>query len=72
MELLNISSLRTPMTPFAARIGHALALLVASVSLLQAQLPPFLEVRIPKPAERTPRRISIGGSEPAAIEGNAA
>ena len=30
-----------------------------------------LEVRIPKPAERTPRRISIGGSEPAAIEGNA-
>ena len=31
-----------------------------------------LEVRIPKPAERKPRRISIGGSEPAAIEGNAA
>jgi len=30
-----------------------------------------LEVRIPKPAERKPRRISIGGSEPAAIEGNA-
>ena len=31
-----------------------------------------LEVRIPKPAERKPRRISIGGSEPAAIEGSAA
>ena len=31
-----------------------------------------LEVRIPKPAERKPRRISIGGNEPAAIEGNAA
>jgi HSP20 family protein len=31
-----------------------------------------LEVRVPKPAERKPRRISIGGSEPAAIEGNAA
>lgn len=31
-----------------------------------------LEVRIPKPAERKPRRISIAGSEPAAIEGNAA
>ena len=31
-----------------------------------------LEVRIPKPAERKPRRISIGGTEPAAIEGNAA
>ena len=30
-----------------------------------------LEVRIPKPAERKPRRISIGGSEPAAIEGTA-
>jgi HSP20 family protein len=30
-----------------------------------------LEVRIPKPAERQPRRISIGGSEPAAIEGEA-
>ena len=30
-----------------------------------------LEVRIPKPAERKPRRISIGGSEPAAIEGKA-
>jgi HSP20 family protein len=31
-----------------------------------------LEVRIPKPAERKPRRISIGGTEPAAIEGEAA
>ena len=31
-----------------------------------------LEVRIPKPQERKPRRISIGGSEPAAIEGSAA
>jgi HSP20 family protein len=31
-----------------------------------------LEVRIPKPAERKPRRISIGGSEPAAIEGSEA
>jgi HSP20 family protein len=31
-----------------------------------------LEVRIPKPAERKPRRISIGGSESAAIEGSAA
>jgi HSP20 family protein len=31
-----------------------------------------LEVRIPKPAARKPRRISIGGSEPAAIEGEAA
>ena len=31
-----------------------------------------LEVRIPKPHERKPRRISIGGSEPAAIEGSAA
>lgn len=31
-----------------------------------------LEVRIPKPAERKPRRISIGGNEPAAIEGTAA
>ena len=31
-----------------------------------------LEVRIPKPAERKPRRISIGGNEPAAIEGEAA
>jgi HSP20 family protein len=31
-----------------------------------------LEVRIPKPAERKPRRISIGGSEPAAIEGTEA
>ena len=31
-----------------------------------------LEVRIPKPAERKPRRITIGGSEPAAIEGSAA
>ena len=31
-----------------------------------------LEVRIPKPAERKPRRISIGGNEPAAIEGQAA
>jgi HSP20 family protein len=31
-----------------------------------------LEVRIPKPAERKPRRISIGGTEPTAIEGNAA
>src|ERR687897_367578 len=31
-----------------------------------------LEVRIPKPAERKPRRISIGGNEPAAIEGSAA
>ena len=31
-----------------------------------------LEVRIPKPAERKPRRISIGGTEPAAIEGSAA
>jgi HSP20 family protein len=30
-----------------------------------------LEVRIPKPAERKPRRISIGGNEPAAIEGSA-
>jgi HSP20 family protein len=30
-----------------------------------------LEVRIPKPQERKPRRISIGGNEPAAIEGNA-
>jgi HSP20 family protein len=30
-----------------------------------------LEVRIPKPAERKPRKISIGGSEPAAIEGQA-
>jgi len=30
-----------------------------------------LEVRIPKPAERKPRRISIDGSEPAAIEGSA-
>jgi HSP20 family protein len=30
-----------------------------------------LEVRIPKPAERKPRRISIGGTEPAAIEGKA-
>jgi HSP20 family protein len=30
-----------------------------------------LEVRIPKPAERKPRRISIDGSEPAAIEGKA-
>ena len=30
-----------------------------------------LEVHIPKPAERKPRRISIGGSEPAAIEGSA-
>jgi HSP20 family protein len=31
-----------------------------------------LEVRIPKPQERKPRRIAIGGSEPAAIEGSAA
>jgi HSP20 family protein len=31
-----------------------------------------LEVRVPKPAERKPRRISIGGSEPAAIEGKTA
>ena len=31
-----------------------------------------LEVRIPKPAERKPRRISIGGTEPAAIEGSEA
>jgi HSP20 family protein len=31
-----------------------------------------LEVRIPKPQERKPRRISIGGDEPAAIEGSAA
>ena len=31
-----------------------------------------LEVRIPKPAERKPRLISIGGTEPAAIEGSAA
>src|SRR3954453_8709631 len=31
-----------------------------------------LEVRIPKPRERKPRRTSIGGSEPAAIEGSAA
>src|SRR4051812_3188759 len=32
-----------------------------------------LEVRVPKPAERKPRRISIaGGSEPAALEGEAA
>ena len=30
-----------------------------------------LEVRIPKPAERKPRKISIGGTEPAAIEGSA-
>jgi HSP20 family protein len=30
-----------------------------------------LEVRIPKPAERKPRKIAIGGSEPAAIEGSA-
>jgi len=30
-------------------------------------------VRIPKPAERTPRRIEIGvGERPAAIEGEAA
>ena len=49
MELLNISSLRTSVTRFAARIGRALALVVASVSPLQAQLPPFLELRIPKP-----------------------
>src|SRR4051794_14561802 len=28
-----------------------------------------LEVRTPKPQERNPRRISIAGSEPAAIEG---
>ncbi len=31
-----------------------------------------LEVRIPKPEERSPRKIQIGGSEPAAIEGSAA
>ena len=31
-----------------------------------------LEVRVPKPAERKPRRITIGGSEPAALEGSAA
>ena len=31
-----------------------------------------LEVRIAKPAARKPRRISIGGSEPAAIEGETA
>jgi len=31
-----------------------------------------LEVRIAKPAERKPRRISIAGGEPAAIEGEAA
>jgi HSP20 family protein len=31
-----------------------------------------LEVRIPKPEERKPRRISIGGSEPKTIEGSAA
>ncbi len=30
-----------------------------------------LEIHIPKPEERKPRRISIGGSEPAAIEGKA-
>ena len=30
-----------------------------------------LEVRIPKPAERKPRRISIDGTEQAAIEGKA-
>ena len=30
-----------------------------------------LEVRIPKPAERKPRKISIGDTEPAAIEGSA-
>ena len=31
-----------------------------------------LEVRIPKPAERKPRRIAIAGSEPATIEGDTA
>ncbi len=33
-----------------------------------------LEVRIPKPVERSPRKvaISVGGGEPATIEGNAA
>jgi HSP20 family protein len=31
-----------------------------------------LEVRIPKPEERKPRRISIGGSEKKTIEGSAA
>ena len=30
-----------------------------------------LEVRVPKPEERKPRRISIGGAEPATIEGEA-
>jgi HSP20 family protein len=31
-----------------------------------------LEVRIPKPAERKPRRIEIAGSEPKTLEGSAA
>jgi HSP20 family protein len=31
-----------------------------------------LEVRIPKPEQRKPRRISIGGGEPKTIEGSAA
>ena len=30
-----------------------------------------LEVRIPKPEERKPRRIAIGGSEPTPVEGTA-
>ena len=31
-----------------------------------------LEVRIPKPEQRKPRRIEIGGSEPKTLEGSAA
>jgi HSP20 family protein len=31
-----------------------------------------LELRVPKPEERKPRRITIGGGEPQTIEGNAA
>jgi murein DD-endopeptidase MepM/ murein hydrolase activator NlpD len=51
MELLNLSSLRTSVYPFAARLRRALALVVASASSLSAQVsfPPFLELRVPKP-----------------------
>ena len=30
-----------------------------------------LEIRVPKPAQRKPRRIEIGGGEPKALEGSA-
>ena len=51
MELLNAPIFPNSVNPFAARIRHVLALVVASASSLWAQtsLPPFLELRVPKP-----------------------